>query len=316
MPGRPPACHRCRRCLTVEAETGRSGVDNSAALACSRSRRLVRRTSIFRPRRGPGGRIRAGPVHDLDDVRFPPAGPLGHVRREAGQPVRASRLAARSPRRQPQPAAAHQPGDRGLLDGPRHHRRTGSPLPMRPAPPGGLSSTTMRPRTISRGSPVTVPSPLSSATHRRAPAEQNRKVAAQLAPPEQVIGHRQYRDRVPDLRRAGEQRPPARERLQQPGRLRIPAAPLVPVARQPPHVRPHHRIDRARPPELPARPGRRPAPSRGTPQHPSRGSGHPGPRPPPRRPPRPCGAKKSGACRRGRPCPSASAARTAGRRSR
>jgi hypothetical protein len=33
----------------------------------------------------------------------------------------------------------------------------------------------------------------------------------------------------------------------------IPAAPRVPVMRQPPHVRPQHRIDRARPPEFPAR---------------------------------------------------------------
>ena len=44
-PDRPSACHRCRRCLTVEAETGLSGVDSSAALACSRSRRLVRPAS-------------------------------------------------------------------------------------------------------------------------------------------------------------------------------------------------------------------------------------------------------------------------------
>ena len=44
-PGRPSACHRCRRCLTVEAATGLSGVDSSAALACSRSASLVRCTS-------------------------------------------------------------------------------------------------------------------------------------------------------------------------------------------------------------------------------------------------------------------------------
>ncbi len=44
-PGRPSACHRCRRCLTVEAATGRPGADSSAALACSRSARLVRSTS-------------------------------------------------------------------------------------------------------------------------------------------------------------------------------------------------------------------------------------------------------------------------------
>ena len=44
-PGRPSACHRCRRCLTVEAATGLPGADSSAALACSRSRRLVRSTS-------------------------------------------------------------------------------------------------------------------------------------------------------------------------------------------------------------------------------------------------------------------------------
>ncbi len=44
-PGRPSACHRWRRCLTVEAETGLPDADSSAALACSRSRRLVRSTS-------------------------------------------------------------------------------------------------------------------------------------------------------------------------------------------------------------------------------------------------------------------------------
>ncbi len=44
-PGRPSACQRCRRCLTVEAETGLPGTDSSAALARSRSRRLVRWTS-------------------------------------------------------------------------------------------------------------------------------------------------------------------------------------------------------------------------------------------------------------------------------
>ena len=44
-PGRPSACHRCRRCLTVEAATGRPGTDSSAAFACSRSARLVRSPS-------------------------------------------------------------------------------------------------------------------------------------------------------------------------------------------------------------------------------------------------------------------------------
>lgn len=57
---------------------------------------------------------------------------------------------------------------------------------------------------------------------------------------------------VPGLRRAGQQR----------RRRRLPPAPLMPVTPQPPHVCSQHRIDRPRPPELPARlatgPGRRP----------------------------------------------------------
>ena len=44
-PGKPSACHRCRRCLTVEAATGLPREDSSAALACSRPARLVRSTS-------------------------------------------------------------------------------------------------------------------------------------------------------------------------------------------------------------------------------------------------------------------------------
>ena len=71
---------------------------------------------IFRTRRGPGGRVRAGAVHDLDDVGLPPPRPLDHLRRQPGQPDLRTRAAARLPRLQPQPAAARQLGDRRLLD--------------------------------------------------------------------------------------------------------------------------------------------------------------------------------------------------------
>ena len=54
-PGSPRASHRCRRCLTVLAGTGRPAADNSAAFALSRSVKLVLSGSYCGLGRAPAG---------------------------------------------------------------------------------------------------------------------------------------------------------------------------------------------------------------------------------------------------------------------
>lgn len=121
-----------------------------------------------------------------------------------------------------------------------------------------------------------------------------------LQAPEQVIGRRQDRDRVPDLQRAGQQRHARSECLQQLSSRRLDAAPAVPVSRQPPDIRPHHQVDRPRPAEFPAGLPQAIAVILNTPAsftgiRSSERTSTTRPLPSARR------AKKSGACRRSRP---------------
>lgn len=125
--------------------------------------------------------------------------------------------------------------------------------PKAPSTTRGHPSTTTRPPALIRPLGRDARSPRASRwdpPSRRGAAEQDGHVAGQLPPPEQVIGRRQDRDRVPDRRDAGQQRHARRECLQQVRCRWLDAAPGVPVSRQPSDVRPHHRIDRPRPAEL------------------------------------------------------------------